>query len=81
MISSLTVIKLIYILGIVNVLTGLLIVLSCRCIPGARIAARLMDYPAYQRFFKYHCYIWWIFWPSVFAHAILVILFIGIPFG
>jgi hypothetical protein len=34
----------------------------------------------YQSFFKLHCYIWWVFWVSVVVHAIMVIVYLGIPF-
>jgi hypothetical protein len=34
----------------------------------------------YQNVFKYHCYVWWIFWASVIVHAILAMRYIGWPF-
>ncbi len=69
-----------YVLGIVNLVTGALILLSCRCVPGLRIVGNLMRYKAYQRFFKYHCYIWWVFWSSVVVHAIFAVTRFGRPF-
>lgn len=72
--------KIIFVLGIVNLTTGLMILFTCRCTAGAKIVGRLMMYPPYQRFFGYHCYIWWIFWTSVILHAIMAILLLGIPF-
>ena len=69
--DSLWGVRLIFILGIINITTGLLVLLSCRCIP--RISGRLMQYAAYRRFFQYHCYIWWVFWTSVIVHASLAI--------
>jgi hypothetical protein len=69
----------IFILGIFNVVIGLLILLSCRCIPGLKLTDGLMRYPAYKCFYKYHCYLWWVFWPSVLVHAIFAIAFFGIP--
>ena len=71
--------RLIFILGIVNLVTGFLILMSCRCIPGMGFGRRLMKYPSYQKFFKFHCYLWWIFWPSVTVHAIFAIGLFGIP--
>ena len=76
---SIVVARLIFILGIVNLLALMLIFFSCRCIPGSRLLSKLAKYTAYNRFFKYHCYIWWILWPSVIAHALLAIAFFGIP--
>ena len=72
--------RLVVILGIVNVVMALSIVLTCRCIPGLKITGNLMQYAAYRRFYKYHCYLWWVFWPSVIVHSILVIVFLGLPF-
>ena len=68
------------ILGIVNLITGFLIFFSCRCLPGFKIGARLMKYRWYQHFYKFHCYIWMVFWVSVITHAILAIIYIGKPF-
>jgi hypothetical protein len=72
--------RLIFVLGIINLVAGILIVLSCRCMTGARVTGKLMKYTAYQRFFRYHCYIWWIFWASVVIHAIFAIGLLGNPF-
>ena len=72
--------RILFILGIINLVAGLLIFFSCRCLPGSRIGKGLMKHPWYQKFFKLHCYIWWIFWVSVVVHAILAIIYIGWPF-
>jgi hypothetical protein len=77
--DPLLVTRVIVILGIINLMTGLLIFFSCRCLPGARLGSRLMKYQGYQRFYKYHCYIWRIFWPAVMIHAILAVIFFGWP--
>ncbi len=70
---------LIFTLGIINLVSILLILLSCRCIPGWKLTSKLMKYGVYKRFFRYHCYIWWVFWPSVVIHAIFAIGRFGIP--
>lgn len=76
--------KIVFSLGIINLLSGSLILLTCRCTPGSRIAIRLagnlMQYTAYKRFFSYHCALWWIFWTSVMVHAIFALSLIGFPF-
>ena len=69
--------RLIFILGIVNLVLGLSIFFSCRCIPNWKLTSSLMKYGAYKRFFKLHCYLWWIFWPSVIVHAVVAIVFFG----
>jgi hypothetical protein len=79
MLSALAATRTLFALGIVNLVTGLAIFFSCRCFPGSKIGKRLMKYRWYQRFFKLHCYIWWVFWTSVIVHAILAIIYIGIP--
>jgi hypothetical protein len=78
--NTLLAIRVLFILGIVNLVTGLLIFFSCRCLPGARLGKGLMKYKWYQRFFKLHCYIWWVFWTSVVVHAIFAIIYIGWPY-
>jgi hypothetical protein len=77
--DSLLATRLIVVLGIVNLVTGVLIFSSCRCLPGSKLGSKLMKHQAYQRFYKYHCYIWRVFWPSVMIHAILAIIFFGWP--
>ncbi|MFC2021000.1 hypothetical protein ACFLU1_04320 [Chloroflexota bacterium] len=77
--NPLLAIKIIFILGTINLLTGMMIFFSCRCLLGSKIGSKLMKYRLYQRFFKLHCYIWWIFWVSVMVHAVLAMVFIGAP--
>lgn len=72
--------RVIFILGIINLVSVGLIFFSCRCIPGSRITGKLMKYSAYKRFYKYHCRIWGVFWPSVVVHAIFAIALLGVPF-
>ena len=71
--------NIIFILGIVNLLTGFTIFFSCRCLPTSKIGKGLMQKGWYKNFYQYHCLIWKIFWPSVIIHAILAIVFFGIP--
>jgi len=72
--------RLIFIFGIINLVTAVLVLLSCRCIPGSKLTASLMKYKAYQRFYRYHCYVWWVFWVSVVVHAVFATAFLGVPF-
>lgn len=73
--------RVIFILGITNLVGGLLVALSCRCIPALSvIGGKLMQYKAYQRFYRYHCYYWLFFWVSVMVHAIFAIGRFGVPF-
>lgn len=77
--DPLLVIRVIIILGIVNLVTGVLIFFSCHCLPGSRIGTSLMKYARYQRFYKYHCYIWRVFWPSVIFHSALALMLFRWP--
>ena len=72
--------RIIFVLGIINLVTGILIVLTCRCAAGSKVTGKLMQYAAYKRLFSYHCSIWWIFWASVIIHAIFAIGLLGNPF-
>ena len=73
--------RIIFILGISNLLLGLLVLFTCRCIPGLKnIGPGLMQNPIYKSLFKYHCYLWWFFWTSVIVHAVFAIGLVGIPF-
>jgi hypothetical protein len=68
--------RLIFILGIVNLVTLFLIYTTCRCIPGSRISrvtGNLLQYGFYKSIFKYHCYLWWVIWISVIIHAFLAL--------
>ena len=71
--------RVIAILGIINLVAATLLFFSCRCTGSARIIGKLMKYKKYQSFYKYHCYLWRVFWPSVITHIILAILYLGLP--
>jgi len=72
--------QIIFVLGVVNFLMALAILTTCRCIPGSSIFKKFTRNRVYQKFFKVHCYLWWIFWPSVIAHVIFTIMRVGVPF-
>ncbi len=82
--QSVAAIRVVFALGIVNVVSGLLVFLTCRCTPGGRltmlVTGNLMKYSAYRRFYSIHCYIWWVFWTSVMVHAIFAMASIGVPY-
>ena len=73
--------KLIFGMGIVNIVLGTLIFFSCRCIPmTAFIGNRIMKFRAYQKFYKVHCALWPLMWVSMIIHAVFAIGFLGNPF-
>lgn len=71
---------LIFALGIVNLVSGVLVLFTCRCIPAMKITGKLMQHKFYSRIYKYHCWIWWIFWVSVIIHAVFAVGLYGSPF-
>ncbi|MFH1650977.1 MAG: hypothetical protein ABID87_02575 [Chloroflexota bacterium] len=71
--------RLIFILGITNLVTGTLIFFSCRCLGGSKLGGRLMKHPAFARFYRHHCFLWRVFWVSVVLHALLALTFLGWP--
>jgi len=77
--QSATAARVTFALGITNIVTGVMVALTCRCIPGWKLTSGLKKRPGYQRFYKLHCYIWWAFWGSVIAHAIFAIGYYGTP--
>jgi hypothetical protein len=79
MISTLTAMRVLFSLGIVNLVSALLVSFTCRCAGGSWLGKYLMKYRWYQGFYKLHCYIWWIFWASVVVHAIFAIIYLGWP--
>lgn len=78
---STTAVRILFVLGIVNMVLGIMLFLSCRCIPMSAFAGkRLMKYPLYQHFYKLHCYIWPILIVSIITHTVFGIKFLGNPF-
>ncbi|MDO8740749.1 MAG: hypothetical protein Q7J54_04240 [Candidatus Woesearchaeota archaeon] len=72
-------IKIVYVLGWTNILSLVLILLSCRCILGLKPSS-FSSSKLYMRFYKYHCYYWWLLIASVLLHAIMAFIIFGNPF-
>lgn len=72
--------RLILILGIVNFATGFLLLFSCRVVPAFSLTRSLMQHNWYKKLYRYHNYIWCVFWISVIVHVIFAIGFMGWPF-
>ena len=72
--------KLVYLLGISNLLGLLLVFFSCRCLMGPGLGKLMTRIPNYMKFYSLHCYFWWFFFISVALHAVLAILIYGNPF-
>ena len=72
--------RLILILGFVNLVTGFLLLFTCRVIPAFKPTRGLMQHALYKSFYRYHVYLWWIFWISVIVHMVFAMNYLGWPF-
>lgn len=73
-------IKLVYVLGITNLMFILLVLFTCRCLLGKKIVGRLWNYAWYKKLYARHCIFWWFFIASVILHTILAFIIFGNPF-
>jgi len=76
---SLIAARIIFIFSLTNIVLGILVFMSCRCLPGFKFAHGLMQNKTYLKFYKFHCYLWLFFLVSVLIHAIFAIGLLGIP--
>ena len=72
--------KIVFVLGITNIIALFLVFFSCRCLIGLNFVKKMWKYKWYQKFYNSHCYFWWFFFLSVLTHATLAILIFGNPF-
>jgi hypothetical protein len=72
--------RLVFVLGIVNLVFVTSILFTCRCLPTWSVTKPIMKHKWYQRVYKFHCYLWWILIPSVIVHAIFALGLYGVPF-
>ena len=80
LIPAILMLRIVFITAIINIIAVLPILLSCRCINIWKMTSGLNRFPWFKRFFKWHCYFWYIFIPSVIIHAIFALMSMGIPF-
>lgn len=66
--------------GIINVITLLLIFFSCRCLIGAKFVKRMWEHKWYQKYYRIHCYYWWVFFIAVIMHIVFAVIAFGNPF-
>jgi len=72
--------RLVFALGIINVLTIMLVFFSCRCLIGRRFVDRMWKYKWYRIYHKGHCYYWWLLAVSVLLHSTIALSIYGDPF-
>ena len=73
------IVQIIKALGILNLTMAILLFISCRCIPATKMFSHIMEHSWYKSYYKYHCYLWYVFWTSVVIHASLAIAFLRVP--
>ena len=73
---SQTALDIILAFSISNIVLGMLVFFTCRCMPGYQFARGLMHNKTYMRFYKFHGYLWLFFLASVMVHAFFAIRFI-----
>lgn len=76
---SIIIAKLIFALGILNLVALIFLFVTCRCLPMSKVGKHLMTNPLYKKLYKYHCYLWYVLGVSVIIHAALAIIFYGFP--
>jgi len=69
----------VFILGIISAVSGLLIFLGCRIVPTTRLTQGVAQSSGYKVLFRYHKYLWLVFWISLVIHLVLGILHFGFP--
>lgn len=72
--------KLVYVLGWVNLLGLFLVFFSCRCLTGQRLFSWLVRFEWYKKFYRMHCWWWYLFFASVAVHAVVALAIYGNPF-
>ncbi len=72
--------KLVFILGIANLVFLFLVFFSCRCLIGTKTYLKLLQQLWFKKFYQYHCIYWWGFMISVALHTILAFKVFGNPF-
>ena len=55
--QSIVAARVIFMLGIINLVTGALIAFTCRCAAGSKVTGKLMQYAGFKRLFSYQCHI------------------------
>ncbi len=80
MLDALLATRLVFILGITNLLLVSSIFVSCRCILGSAAGARLMKMGWYASLSRHHCHLWYLLGVSMTLHIIIAVYLLGFPF-
>ena len=78
--STLTALRVVFALGLVNALALAALFFSCRCMGARKPFSSLFRFKIFSKLYKFHCYYWLILWASVITHLTIAIWVLGIPF-
>jgi hypothetical protein len=80
MIPAIVMLRIVFITAMVNIVFLLLILFTCRCMNMWKITSPLNKFSWFKQVFKWHCYLWYIFLPSLIIHIVFAIWVLGVPF-
>jgi len=80
MIPTAIMLKIVFVTAMINLISVLLVLTTCRCMNMWKLTSSLNKHAWYKRYFRWHCYIWYVFVPSLIIHAIFAIRVMGFPF-
>jgi hypothetical protein len=80
MISTGIMLKIIFVTAMINLISVLLVLTSCRCMNMWKLTSGLNKHAWFKRYFRWHCYIWYVLIPSIIIHAVFALKVMGIPF-
>ena len=80
MINGLVLAKIVYLLGWLNLAAIVLVFFSCRCLTGPKLFTWLVRFEWYKKFYRTHCWWWYLFFASVAGHALVALSLYGNPF-
>ncbi len=79
MFATITSARILFLSGLVVLITSLLLMASCRCIPSKGLLGALRRASWFTRLFSRHCILWMIFVAVLVVHVVFATGFLGIP--
>jgi hypothetical protein len=78
--KSIEAVRILFASGLLVLLTSVLLMLSCRCVPAKGAVAQVRRASWFQGLFRRHCLLWTIFVVGLVVHVVFATGFLGIPF-
>jgi len=78
--TTIAAVRILFCAGLALLVTAILLMLSCRCVPARGLAGRIRKASWFQGLFKRHCILWTVFVIALAVHLVFVLGFLGIPF-